>query len=541
VRARYFDLYDLAPVGYCTINKNGLIREANLTVANLLGVARSVLVKRPFTRFIFKEDQDLYYRHRKPLFETGAPQVCELRMVKKDGTSFWARLEATATQDADGVSICRAIVSDITLHKQAEEALRSQAERLRNLHKTDQAIMMAIESPEAIAQMALQNLCGLLHCQRSSVGIFDPEKKYVHVFVAEVKGDTIVIKDKVLAKEAYGDLEILRQGTMEIIEDMSRVTSPSATTSVFRAEGIRSSINVPLFSARGLYGALNVGWEDPRTIDQEEKEIASEVASQIAIAIEQNRLQQETRRYSVELEEQVQERTAKLEAANKELDAFSYSVSHDLRAPLRAVDGFSRILLEEYQSELSPDAQNYLNLVRSNTVQMGRLIDDLLTFSRTSRQALAKRDVDTAEIVCQVLEELHGELVGRKVEVIVGALLHCQADPAMLKQVFFNLISNAVKFTRKKKEAQVEICSINNKGITTYFVKDNGVGFDMRYYGKLFGVFSRLHSESDYEGTGVGLALVQRIVHRHKGRVWAEAEVDKGATFYFTLVGDESG
>jgi hypothetical protein len=229
-----------------------------------------------------------------------------------------------------------------------------------------------------------------------------------------------------------------------------------------------------------------------------------------------------------------------LDFANKELEAFSYSVSHDLRAPLRAVDGFSRILLEEHLSELSPDAQHYLNLVRSNTIQMGQLIDDLLAFSRTSRQVLAKRSVDPAEIVRQVLEELHSELEGRKAEVIVGDLPECQADPTMLKRVIFNLISNAVKFTRKKEEAQIEIDSINNDGITTYFVKDNGVGFDMRYLGKLFGVFQRLHSESDYEGTGVGLALVQRIVHRHGGRVWAEAEVDKGATFYFTMEGSES-
>jgi light-regulated signal transduction histidine kinase (bacteriophytochrome) len=214
--------------------------------------------------------------------------------------------------------------------------------------------------------------------------------------------------------------------------------------------------------------------------------------------------------------------------------------AHDLRSPLRAVDGFSRILLEEHNAELSPDAQHYLGLVRSNAVQMGHLIDDLLTFSRTSRQPLAKRLVNPAEVVEQVLEELQGELQGRNVEVIVGDLPPCQADPAIMKRVFFNLISNAVKFTRKKDEAHIDIGSINNEGMTAYFVKDNGIGFDMNYSSKLFGVFSRLHSESDYEGTGVGLALVARIVHRHGGRVWAEAEVNKGATFYFTLEGGES-
>jgi len=169
------------------------------------------------------------------------------------------------------------------------------------------------------------------------------------------------------------------------------------------------------------------------------------------------------------------------------------------------------------------------------------LIDDLLSFSRTSRQTLAKRLVNPAEVVELVLEELQGELQGRNVEVNVGDLPPCLADPAMLKRVFFNLISNAVKFARKKEEEHIDIGSINDSnGKTAYFVKDNGIGFDMNYSGKLFGVFSRLHSESDYEGTGVGLALVQRIVHRHGGRVWAEAEVNKGATFYFTLEGGES-
>jgi signal transduction histidine kinase len=307
-----------------------------------------------------------------------------------------------------------------------------------------------------------------------------------------------------------------------------------------RQEGIRSRVLLPLITMGEVTGVLDLASRQPVAYGEKDLEILAQLADQFSLVLQNSRLYNLVKKQSSDLEVKVEERTAQLLAANKELEAFSYSVSHDLRSPLRAVDGFSRILLEEHLAELSPDAQHYLGLVRSNAVQMGHLIDDLLAFSRTSRQPLAKRSVNPAKVVEQVLEELHGELQGRNVEVIVSDLPPCQADPAMLKRVFFNLISNAVKFTRKKDEARIDIGSINDlNGKTAYFVKDNGIGFDMNYSGKLFGVFSRLHSESDYEGTGVGLALVQRIVHRHGGRVWAEAEVNKGATFYFTLEGGE--
>lgn len=245
--------------------------------------------------------------------------------------------------------------------------------------------------------------------------------------------------------------------------------------------------------------------------------------------------------------ETLQRHTAALEAANKELEAFSYSVSHDLRAPLRAMDGFSRILLEEYASQLSPEAQRYLRLVRDSARQMGLLIDDLLAFSRLSRQPLNKQPVAPAKLVRQALEELRAEQEGRRIEIIIGdpsagsgqALPICQADPILLKQVFVNLLSNALKFTRRREVARIEVGYLPRPGEGgeggAYFVKDNGVGFDMRYADKLFGVFQRLHRAEEYEGTGVGLAIVQRIIHRHGGRVWAEAEVDGGATFYFTI------
>jgi signal transduction histidine kinase len=237
-------------------------------------------------------------------------------------------------------------------------------------------------------------------------------------------------------------------------------------------------------------------------------------------------------------EQRALEVTVQLEAANKELEAFSYSVSHDLRAPLRAIDGFSRILVEEHAPQLSQEAAEYLGLVRDNTQQMGRLVDDLLNFSRLGRQQVKKRTVEPGNIVRQCIDELRGAHQGRRVEITVAELPNCAADPSLLKQVWFNLLANAFKYTRNRETAHIEVgCQADRPGTCTYFVRDNGVGFDMQYAPKLFGVFQRLHRAEDYEGTGVGLAIVQRIVLRHGGRVWAEAQPDRGATFYFTLEG----
>ena len=235
------------------------------------------------------------------------------------------------------------------------------------------------------------------------------------------------------------------------------------------------------------------------------------------------------------LNEDLDRRATELEAANKELEAFSYSVSHDLRAPLRAIDGFSRILMEEYAPQLAPEAQRYLKLVRDNTRQMGNLVDDLLAFSRLSRQPLRKQSVKTTALIHQALDELRVDVNGRQVEFKVTEMPKCQADPNLLKQVWINLLSNALKYTRKREVARIEIGWKKENDEQVFFVKDNGVGFDIQYVHKLFGIFQRLHRAEDYEGTGVGLAIVHRIVHRHGGRVWAEGQVDGGAAFYFSL------
>lgn len=225
-----------------------------------------------------------------------------------------------------------------------------------------------------------------------------------------------------------------------------------------------------------------------------------------------------------------------LEAANRELEAFSYSVSHDLRAPLRAVDGFSQALVEDYGAMLPEEGRHFLATIRSETQRMGDLIDDLLTFSRLSRVELDRLPVDTVSLVCGIVSDLRAEFPDRKLDFRLGELPVCDGDRSLLRQVWVNLLSNAVKYSGRREDAVVEAGSYRDEnGVVVYFVKDNGAGFDMRYAHKLFGVFQRLHRAEDYEGTGVGLAIVQRVVHRHGGRVWAQAAVNEGASFYFTL------
>jgi len=224
------------------------------------------------------------------------------------------------------------------------------------------------------------------------------------------------------------------------------------------------------------------------------------------------------------------------EAANTELEAFSYSVSHDLRAPLRAIDGFSKILLTEAK-ELSGDNKEFLERICYNTKKMGQLIDDLLAFSHLGRLSMTIQKIDMSVLVKQTLEEFRDEISNRHIEIRQETLPPCQGDMALLKQVWINLLSNALKYSRQKEKALIEIGTkiSEYQKETVYFVKDNGAGFDMHYVDKLFGVFQRLHRAEDFEGTGVGLAIVKRVIERHGGRIWAEAEVNQGATFYFTL------
>ena len=294
---------------------------------------------------------------------------------------------------------------------------------------------------------------------------------------------------------------------------------------------------LPLVARDQVLGLVEL-FTEARDNTPEEIRVAHSLAAQAAIAIENARLYEQAQLEIVErrrVEKELRERTVQLEAINKELEAFSYSVSHDLRAPLRSIDGFSQILLEDYANTLDADGQDCLRRVRSASQRMGRLIEDILMLSRITRREMNFEVVNLSALAQEIATELQKRDPDRQVEFVVAEDVLVQGSAGLLRIVLENLLGNAWKFTARHPRARIEFGATQQDGNLAYFVRDDGAGFDMAYVDRLFGAFQRLHSTAEFEGSGIGLATVQRIVHRHGGKVWAEGAVDQGATFYFAF------
>lgn len=456
----------------------------------------------------------------------------ELNLITAKGNSKWVRTIGHPQVENGRVVRVQGSFQDITERKLAERRLATQGAVSRvlasaeSMHEAAPLILDAVCDSEGWdfgAFWLVDEDAGVLRCQQ----IWRRPKLPLEELEAQTRS-------LAFARGQGFPGRVWASGAALLSPDLSRDPNYVRAPLALKA-GLRTALGFPIYEGANVTGVVDFLASESRESDPKLEEMFGLIGRQIGLFIQRREAQEQVGQLNTELEQRVAERTSQLEAANKELEAFSYSVSHDLRAPLRAVDGFSQALVEDYGNQLPEDGRHFLATIRGETQRMGELIDDLLTFSRLSRATLDRLPIDTGALVQSILRELKAEYPERKIDITVGVLPVQEGDRSLMRQVWINLLSNAFKYTGRCEQARIEVGSFTQAGETVFYVKDNGAGFDMRYVHKLFGVFQRLHRSEDYEGTGVGLAIVQRIVHRHGGRVWAEGAVNAGATFYFSL------
>ncbi len=476
------------------LDARGVVLSWNTGAERITGYRAEEIVGQHFSRFYTAADAEAGRPARELEVAAAEGRYEEEGVrVRKDGSHFWSGVVVTPLRDGEGrLRGFAKVTRDITERKLAEEELRRSEERFRLL----------VES-----------------VQDYGIFMLDPEGHIVswNAGAERIKGYR--------AEEIIGE-HFSRFYTDEDIAGGKppRELKVASAEGRYAEEGWRVRKDGTLFWAYVVITAL-----------RDESGSLRGFAKVTRDMTERREVEEQMLRLNEELEQRVAERTAQLEAANRELEAFSYSVSHDLRAPLRGIDGFSQALLEDYSEQLDDQGRDYLRRVRAATQRMSRLIDDLLGLSRITRGELRREAVDLTGLARSVAEQLREAQPERQVEFQVADGLSAYGDPRLLRIALENLLGNAWKFSSRTAGAVVEFGVMRDDGEDVYFVRDNGAGFDMNYASKLFGAFQRLHDVREFEGTGIGLATVQRIVRRHGGRVWAEGEPGRGATFYFTL------
>jgi PAS domain S-box-containing protein len=529
---RFKQLVDVAQEGIWVADDRGVMTYVNQRMGELLGHPSGNLLGRPVYDFVDAGSRAL--AHRSLTRPAGLqPENHDLRFRRKDGSELWGLVSATPIVGRDGALVGSVgMVTDITERKRAEERLRRTAERLGLLHDLDQAILAA-RSPAEIGRAALGRMRRMVPCQRCTVVLFDFGKREAQLIAGYAAGLTLSAAS--IPLDRLSPVDVLRHGAVRYIEDITALEEPPPLFRQLIEDGMRSVLSVPLLVEGEAIGEINLASGTAGAFEAEHRDIAQEIATPLAIAIQHARLREALGRQTADLERRLAERGAALRAATAELETLLYSVSHDFRAPLRHLSGFSQLLLEECGESTDPATRHYAERIHQGAGRMAALVDDLVLLSRVGRQDLLRREVDFNTLAEDVVSHLQPETEGRLVDWQIEELPVIECDPALARLALAHLLSNALKFTRPRERAIIRIRRIETDGQLGVAVADNGVGFKMAYAGKLFGLFQRLHRPDEFEGNGAGLAVVQRIAQKHGGRVWAESEVDAGATFYMTL------
>ena len=464
------------------------------------------------------------------------------------------RLRACCKEEAAFEQMQQLLIDKIQPLKQEIERANLQVERQKALFNAIARLREPLDL-EAIFQATATEVRQLLVADR--VGMFRfyadsdwNDGEFVSEDVAADFGSAIAQK---VHDRCFGDRYAIhyQQGRVQAVADIYDAGLSDCHIEILARFQVRANLVVPLLQGQNLWGLLCIHQcRAPRQWQETEIEFVHQIANHLGVALQHAELlaelraeiveRQQAEQRAQELNQELQQAIVELKAVNKELEAFSYSVSHDLRAPLRSIDGFSQALLEDCLDQLDSTGQDYLHRIRSATQRMGQLIDDLLTLSRVTRSEMSRESVALSRLASRICTDLQMAHPDRQVEFAVQPGLVVQGDPRLLEVLLDNLLNNAWKFTSRQLQAKIEFGAIaQENGIPAFFVRDDGVGFDMVYADKLFRPFQRLHGMNEFFGNGIGLATVQRIVHRHGGRVWAEGALTRGATFYFTLFAEE--
>jgi PAS domain S-box-containing protein len=532
---RFKQLVDVAQEGIWLADDRGVITYVNQRMAELLGYQNGAMLGRRVYDFIDAGSRAGAQRAlARPSASGGESR--DLRFLRRDGGELWGLVSASPIVSRDGLVGTVGMVTDITERKQAEERLRRSAERLAILHDMGQAILAA-RSPAEIGRAALARIRRMVPSQRCSIVLFDFAKAQAQLVAGYAGGNPISTTP--IPLDTLSPSEVLRRGTVRYVEDIATMEAAPPIFRQLLEDGLHSVLSVPLLADGEAIGEVNLASNAVGAFDSEHRDIALEVAAPLAIAIQHARLRDELAQKSTELERRMAERGAALRGATAELETLLYSVSHDLRTPVRHMGGFAELLLQDGGPGLDPAVRHYASRIREGASRMGGMLDDLVQLSRLGRQDMLRRPVDFNTLVEDVVSLAQSETEDRLIAWVVEPLPTLECDPALAKIAIANLVSNAVKFTRTRARASIRIRPVRADDQDGIAVQDNGVGFKMAYAGKLFGLFQRLHRSDEFEGDGAGLAFVQRIAQRHGGRVWAESEVDQGATFYITFGGPD--
>jgi len=506
------------------LSPDGIQLEVNKTALTFGNLAESdVLGKKYWETAWFAHSPELQAKLRAAVKRAAAGNMVrfEMELPGPDGTLHWIDFSMKPSRDDSGqVTILIPEGRDITERKRSEQAIN------------DIAAGVSAQTGDTFFQQLVSQLAKVFDADSVFIGLVDENKMdTVETLVVYAHGGIAGNMSYPLANTPCAN--VIKQETCTYPNNVQELFPDDQLLVDMNAQ---SYIGTPLFNSKGApIGLIVVIDSKPLKHIEQVTEILQIFSARATAELERSQAQQQLQKHRDHLEELVIERTTALEAANKELESFSYSVSHDLRAPLRAIDGFSLAVLEDNADRLNAESRDNLERVRRGAQRMSVLIDDMLQLSRVTLHEIRREKVQLSVIATEVLGGLEESDPDRKVEQTIASEINVEGDSHLLKIVLDNLLGNAWKYTGKTVNPKIEFGVTQKDGEVVYFVKDNGVGFDMQYAGKLFGAFQRLHLEEDFPGSGIGLATVQRILHRHGGHIWVEAEEGKGATFYFAL------